>query len=65
VTASRSLFLGPLLIQDGLHNVAGLVHMRQIDFGLNTLGRPGGSSTGAGRRLAKMRAHLIRLVVLN
>jgi hypothetical protein len=63
---TRLFFLFLLLGQNGLHHVAGLGDVRQIDFG-NNRGRtmPGRTSCAMrcrSRFLRKMRTNLIRLV---
>jgi hypothetical protein len=66
MTAARGLFLFLLLRQNGLHHVAGLINVRQINLGLKALGRPRGSASLARAcASAEMRTHLLRLVLFN
>jgi hypothetical protein len=67
VALPRFLLFLLLVGQNGLECVAGLGDMGEIDFGLETLrGARRRAALAAGPRVAlKLRANLVRLVVLN
>jgi len=63
---ARFLFLFLLLGQNGLHHIAGLGDVREIDLGLNGLRGARGRGARVAARLRatlKLRANLVRLVV--
>jgi hypothetical protein len=62
MAAARRLFLFLLPGQNGLHHVARLVDVRQINLRLHALLRPGGLAGPCGRP-AIMGTHLLRLMV--